>query len=176
MGPLDHAGFPCGLRTKTARVGLDAYPAQIESIGVPAGLDGHVRLQGPVAVPRAGCDQQGQILRPKREHPTVELLRELGGPGTVSGVLELVLAARIMKKGEELDDVRAGSCGGGEPEAIGSDPGPMSRAMDAAPVEREPVSNLVHQLGSDRRVIHGINTNLWSRRDPFELFDGNRTE
>jgi hypothetical protein len=58
--PGEQVRLPRGGGTEPCGVGRNADAAQVEAIGVPAGLDGDMAIRGPVRVASTGRDEEGE--------------------------------------------------------------------------------------------------------------------
>ena len=87
----------------------DAHPAQVEPIGVPARLDRDVGMSPLVSVPVAGQVQEAELVVRQVEQQPAHFASESGGTRTVLGIQVFVHSPAVMKDGEKLHDLDAGT-------------------------------------------------------------------
>src|SRR4051794_12886613 len=86
VGPTERLGTTGGFGTEETRVRCDADAAEVEPVGVPAGLNGDVGVGPLVGVARAGVVEQAELGVGEVEEPAAEGPGERGGAGAVGVV------------------------------------------------------------------------------------------
>lgn len=127
-------------RAKTARLGPNSNPAQVQAICIPTGLHCDVSLQVPMAVAFACVDQQLQLDSFEFEELTVQSTRKLSRARSVFRVPVVVQAAAVVKQGEGLDDANVGACGLSQAKTVAPYPRPVRRPVDSPPLKGEVLS------------------------------------
>ncbi len=79
---------------------------------------------------------------------SAQLMRQVRRTRAVVGVVTLALASRIMQQGEELHHSGVGPGARGQVEPDAPHPGPVTRAVSASPIEREPLAQAREQSTS----------------------------
>lgn len=126
-----------GLPGEIARVRLDADPAQVKTVGIPAGLNGRIGMQQTVAVLRNGDIQRLQLVIRQSEMPSLQGQRELCRTRTMSRIYLLIHALAVMQQGKQLDHevISAGLVS--EQQPVVSHTRPVRYAMNALPIQPE---------------------------------------
>lgn len=112
------------------RVGDDADPAEIQSVGIPASADGGVVVVMPVGVPSACVVEQLEVLVRQIEPSAAHLGGELRTAPAVVGVMAIVLSPGVMEEGEQPNDLDDGPGLGDQDTGVALDAPPMIRAMN----------------------------------------------
>lgn len=113
----------------------DADTTEIEAIRVPAGLNRHVGVIPFVRVALAGSEEQPELVVIEIEDAPTQFGGELSGSWSVVGIGDFVDPARVVKNGEQGDDIDLRTCFFCQSEAILKDSGPVRNAVIAP--ERE---------------------------------------
>ena len=108
IGPLDGFGSFGGIGIEVVGAWRDPDSAEIEPVGIPACLDGHVGMAALVRVPCTGSTQELEFTIRELEDDSSELTSQLGGAGSVRRVVALIQALAVVQDREELDDLERG--------------------------------------------------------------------
>jgi len=81
--------------------------------------------------------------------PSAKRLGETHGSRAVPGIMAVVVSLHIVKEREVLDNPRVRSVDGSQPKTVAADAGPVTRAMDAVPVESELVADQPDEVRRD---------------------------
>ncbi len=142
---------PPEIRAHEFRLWFGTDPTKVESVGVPAGADGGVLVVKTIRMAGARSMQEGEAVIGNVEEDAAEGCRELRAPQTVGRIREFVLAAAVVKQGEQTDHhhIRAGA--GCEVEAVVFDAPPVRLAVDGTALQRE----LRKDVRPETRKING---------------------
>ena len=89
-----------GLEDPNRSLGLARPRAEVQAVGVPAGLDRHVGMRPLVRVPGAGPMEQAELVVGQVEQATPERPGKLGGTRAVVGVRVLIDPPGVVQDGE----------------------------------------------------------------------------
>ena len=137
ISAVDDVLLPGRSGAQEARKRLDAHPAKVEPVGVPAGKHSCIAPDPAVAVVPAGELKQLHFLRGRVKELPLQLLCQASAASAVPAVFALVAPGCVMKKGKQFDDVRTGARQRGEQEPISPHTRPVRYAVVPAPIERE---------------------------------------
>ena len=107
VGPIHHASRLFGAQESFVRGDADA--AEIEAIGIPAGLDGRVCLGESVGVQSAGFVKEFEAVVVEMHKRTTQCPRQVPSPLPVPAIDALIDPARIVKEREERHDFGVGT-------------------------------------------------------------------
>ena len=130
VGPIHHASSLFGAQESFVRGDADA--AEIEAIGIPAGLDGRVCLGESVGVQSAGFVKEFEAVVVEMHERTSQGMGEISPTKTMAPVDRLIYPPRIMEEGEKFHHLDIGSRGLGNPASILYHPRPVEDAMRAS--------------------------------------------
>ncbi len=136
VGPVDGSWIAGGARAEAIAMRDDADPAQVEAVGVPAGLNRDVRMSSLMGVARAGSMQQPEVFVGQLEQLASQRGGEFGSPRTVLWVRAFIHAFGVVKHGKQRHDLDLGTGDRAESPAVLQDPRPMRHAMNAVKRQR----------------------------------------
>lgn len=109
----------------------DPNSTEIETVGIPAGLDRHIGMRPLVGVAFAGTIQQPEFVVVEIENTAPKLGGELSGTRSMFRISDFVDPPRIVQDGEQGDDIDARSGRLSQFQAILKDSGPVPNTMIA---------------------------------------------
>jgi hypothetical protein len=107
--PLDHLRSLCGICAKAARVWCDADPAEVQAVGIPAGLDGDVGVCPLMGVPGTRAVEKPECRVGEVKQGTAQFQCVSGRAWSVIGVRALTDPLRVVDDREKLHDVDVGT-------------------------------------------------------------------
>jgi hypothetical protein len=125
--------------------GFDPHAAQVQTVCVPAGLDGGVGVHSTITVVRHGVAQNIQLQSVELEVPSVQLGRKARSPETVVWVPVFIKPLAVVQKRKQLHHQKISPCGLPNGERVVSNTRPVTWAVYAALVHFELLQNLVEQ-------------------------------
>lgn len=153
------------LRAEEAWVGVRADAAEVQAIGVPAGLDGRCCLSLAVAVFFAGLAQPIELAAVEAEQAVpVELYGELGSARAMAFVAAFIDALRVVQQREQPHHQRISSVMLHHMKSVSHHPCPVSGTMDTIPVQPELAADDAGKggrKGGDRHVELGRLEWIW---------------
>jgi len=99
-----------GLRAELVLIRDDAHASEVEAVGVPACLNGHVCLEVSITVSAARLFKERHLSIARGEELAAQLCGEGGAAVSVFRIPEVIEAASVVEPGEELDDERVCTC------------------------------------------------------------------
>ena len=141
----------CRPGAQKVRRGGDADPAQVQSIGVPAGADGRIIAVKLVRMAFAGAAEEVKSLVGQLEEDPPELRGKLGAAGSVTGIAIVVLPAAVMEDGKQPDHGGVGGGLRGKPQAVPLHPTPVGRTVNRS----RPAGELGEDVLPEPLVVDG---------------------
>ena len=129
---MQEAKLARGIAAEEARVRPDADAAEVQAIGVPAGLEGEVTRREPIGVEPAGLLEQRETPVVGMDQGAAEAPGQLAAPEPVPRIAILVHPARIVEQGKERDDLGIGAESFGQEAAVLVHAAPMQDTVHPA--------------------------------------------
>lgn len=143
--------------TQPVRVGRDTHATEVQAVRVPAGLDRDVCIEVACTVVTARAREQIEFVVGERKKPTVEFDRECSRLQPVMYVATVVDTTCVVEEREEFDDLGICTVALSDIEPVRSDPSPMGRTMNPAPIEQEGIVKVGDEFGGE--CSHGADPN-----------------
>ena len=131
--PPNHLLAFRGRGTQVTRLGSDADPSEIESVGIPTGLHGCVAVGKTIRMQRASLMEECEIPVAEFKRASTQLDGEFSASATVVMIAVFVEPAGVVEDGEQLHNVRPGPGQLRQPPAGFHNPRPMNRSMHSSP-------------------------------------------
>lgn len=140
------------------RFGPDPHAVEVQTVGIPAGLDGNVAIGSPIGVVLAGGNEELKVRIGKMEMRFPENTGQFCGPAAVAVIAALIDPPGIMEQGKQFYHLDHGPGPVRQPAAIFPNSGPMGNPMDS--VQRQKIYSARILLISSGGIIvfHGIIT------------------
>jgi len=145
--PRQDIRVPCSVCAEV--FGLRAYPdsAQVQSISVPAGLNGHITNCSSSSVISTCDPKEFEFLIRQLKERASQLRRKVSPTATMIWVVALVEPSGIVKHREQSDHLQTGAGKRSQTESILKDPCPVGHSVNAPPLQRIPVAYGLNQFG-----------------------------
>lgn len=129
VGPVQETA--CGIGAKKMPAWQNTHAAEIETIGVPARLNGRVGLGETIGVQAAGFVEEIKPRVVEMHKRASQGMGEISPAQAMAPVDRLIHPPRIVEEGEKFHHLEIGSIGFGNPATILHHPRPVEDAMRA---------------------------------------------
>ncbi len=129
VGPVQKTA--CGIGAKKMPSWQNIHAAEIQTIGIPARLNGRIRLGETVGVQAAGFVEEIKPRVVEMHERASQGMGKISPAQTMAPVDRLIDPPRIMEEGEKFHHLDIGTRGLGNPASILHHPRPVEDAMRA---------------------------------------------
>jgi len=129
VGPVEQ--IPRGVGAQSVRTRKDSNPAQVQTVRIPARLQGRITLDQSIGVQTTGLEEQLETGVIKMHQFPAQGIGELCSAQTMAVVLILVDPPRIMEECKERHHLRIGSVQVRDLSAVFKHAGPVDDSMVA---------------------------------------------
>lgn len=128
--------------------GFDAHATKVESVGIPATLDGGIRTDAAIAMMADGICQLREGFGAKFKEPPLQGARVFGTALAMFGVTPFILSLTIVQECEQLNHEEVSSARSCDAQGVMPYAPPVMGAVVTRPTKRETASDLREQPDS----------------------------
>ncbi len=155
--PLEDLGILNGPGAEIIRFGPDFYPVKVQTIGIPAGLDGNVSVGSAIGVILAGGQEQPKFRIGKMEMAFPEIAGQRSGPAAMAIIAALIDPPGIVENGKQFCHLDHGPGSDREPAAVFPNPGPMGNPMGSVQGQTIFSEDFIDKLWGDHSLLWHYN-------------------
>ena len=140
-------GLASRIGTEIRWIGPDPDTAEVQTVGIPTGLHGKIRVGLPGCMLAASQLKESEFRSFQVEILSLKFADELRRALPVQGIASVIIAAGVVKKRKQLYDLNIRAVSAGYEETVIAYPCPMPGAVDPVPVEHEFLAQKANEFG-----------------------------